>query len=193
MDNPPLAFSADVDGEKPGLGISISSADHHLQTINHRRVVQEVYDRQVLHRMLGVTPKGSLRASTPVKGTSQRAEAESVAAAWGEASMIIESSDDKSEDELAESRYEIESRKQPPKKRRRTGTRKDEEITVYTTDEDEDGLSGVHQPRNDGDGISEEEEEYDLSGLSGKTEATGNRRSYWLSKAMAANHDSGDE
>ncbi|OSD08438.1 hypothetical protein PYCCODRAFT_1462667, partial [Trametes coccinea BRFM310] len=74
---------------------------------------------------------------------------------------------DGSED-VVESRYDIDSRRQPPKtKRRRTGTRADEGVvpTVYTTDEDEpyeDMYSLAHQSAAD-DGISEEEREYDLS------------------------------
>lgn len=40
-------------------------------------------------------------------------------------------------DEEDESRYDIRDKRQPAKKRRRTGTRKDAH-TVYTSDEDED-------------------------------------------------------
>ncbi|RDX46948.1 hypothetical protein OH76DRAFT_1385988 [Lentinus brumalis] len=167
------------------------------ETINHRRVVQEVYDRQVLHRMLGVTPTTSLtdKAAANVNSTSRTAEANSVATAWGEADMTFDTDDGSadSEAELIESRYDIESR-QPPAKRRRTGTQADVH-TVYTTDDDEDAFSVSHQ-RGEEDGISEEEGEYDVAVSDaerpGKAEAA-SRRSYWLSKAMTSAHDSGDE
>ena len=182
---------------------STSVIDHHRKTINHRRVVQEVYDRQVLHRMLGVTPKASLTDEDAVQGVSRTAGAASVEAAWGAADTTLDAADSiGSEDEMVESRYEIESRKQPPKKRRRVGTRADEDITlhtVYTTDEDEEEHSTTHQPRGDEDGVTDEEKEYDLSALDadhhdpgggpGRTEAA-NRRSYWLSKAMAGGDES---
>lgn len=165
------------------------------ETINHRRVVQEVYDRQILHRTLGLAPQPSLS----VKGTSDRAsrtrEADSVedAHAWGEADMETESPDESEAGAEVESRYDIESRKQPPKKRRRTGTRADEDITLhtmYTTDEEEDGYqTGGHQPRDAADGITEEEEEYAVSVLDGADQERGGgkaeKRSYWLSKTMA--------
>ncbi|KAI0748435.1 hypothetical protein C8Q80DRAFT_1104159 [Daedaleopsis nitida] len=166
------------------------------ETINHRRVVQEVYDRQVLHRMLGVCPKASLAVDVGANsnGASRTAEAASVASAWGVADTSLETASEGYEEDEVESRYEIESRKQPPRKRRRMGTRADQDITlhtVYTTDEDEDGHSGMHQPHGDVDDISEEEE-YDLSALDAKSDEgrAASRRSYWLSKGMAGGEES---
>ncbi|KAI0780511.1 hypothetical protein BD413DRAFT_607803 [Trametes elegans] len=169
------------------------------ETINHRRVVQEVYDRQVLHRMLGITPQASLapKVETRTNGTSRAKEEASVRSAWGEADMDPETEDeDGKPEEVVESRYEID-RRQPPKKRRRTG-RADLDATVptvYTTDDDDpyDEYSFAHQPRGN-DGVSEEEREYDLSaldetGTSRSGPAAANRRSYWMSKAMAGDVD----
>lgn len=149
--------------------------------------------------MLGLAPKKSLDSIPATNGKSRTAEARSVETAWGEADSE-QTMEESSEEEMVESRYEIESRKQHPKKRQRTGTRADEDVTaqtVYTTDEDEDAFSSTHQPRGDQDGISDEEHEYDLSTLDtggdeGRSEAA-NRRSYWLSKAMSSARDSGDE
>ncbi|KAI0647467.1 hypothetical protein C8Q79DRAFT_907770 [Trametes meyenii] len=175
------------------------------ETINHRRLVQEVYDRQVLHRMLGITPK-TLSLATPKpepngKKSSRAAEKASIKSAWGEADMEPET-EDETEDarDAVESRYEIDSRRQPPKKRRRTGTRTGQDVTVptvYTTD-DEDPYDDYSFNRQE-DGISEEEREYDLSALGeGQTSsarsgpsstATANKRSYWLSKATAGDVD----
>ena len=151
--------------------------------------------------MLGLTPQPSLSG----KGTSDRAsrklEAESVEEAWGEADMVTESSDDSEAEALVESRYDIESRKQPPKKRRRTSTRANEDITlhtVYTTDEEDGYLAAAgRQPHDDAYGITEEEDEYAVSALDGADQERGGgkaeKRSYWLSKAMAgAGGDSDD-
>ncbi|KAI0672801.1 hypothetical protein C8Q78DRAFT_970483 [Trametes maxima] len=174
------------------------------ETINHRRLVQEVYDRQVLHRMLGITPKASLatsKAEPSGRKSSRAAEEASVKSAWGEADMEPET-EDEAEDpgDAVESRYEIDSRRQPPKKRRRMRTRTDQDVTVptvYTTD-DEDPYDDYSFSR-PGDGISEEEREYDLSVLDeGQTgsarsgpsgAATANKRLYWSSKAMAGDVD----
>ena len=129
-------------------------------------------------------------------------EAESVQEAWGEADMVTESSDDLEAEALVESRYEIESRKLPPKKRRRTGTRADEEITVhtvYTTDEEEDGyLAAVgHRLHDAAAGITEEEDEYAVSALDGADQEWGGgkaeKRSYWLSKGMAGGGGDSDD
>ncbi|KAI0373072.1 hypothetical protein BV20DRAFT_1014460 [Pilatotrama ljubarskyi] len=174
------------------------------ETINHRRLVQEVYDRQILHRMLGITPQASLTSMGEANGTSRAAEEASVKSAWGEADMEPESDDEADGPaDVVESRYEIDSRRQPPKKRRRTGTRADEDVTVhtvYTTDDEDpydDMYSFARQSRED-DGISEEEREYDLSALDEEARgsragpadaATASRRSYWLSKAMAGDLD----
>lgn len=153
--------------------------------------------------MLGVTPQTPLTVREAVGGASRTVEAASVESAWGAADTTLDTADEMgSEDEMVESRYDIESRRQPPKKRRRVGTRADESTTlhtVYTTDEDEDAYSTAHHLRGDADGNSDEEREYDLSALDadhqapdgrpGRTEAA-NRRSYWLSKAMAGGDES---
>ncbi|KAL6301856.1 hypothetical protein BKA93DRAFT_796171 [Sparassis latifolia] len=159
------------------------------ETINHRRLVQEVYDCGVLHRMLGLTPQATLapKVSRPEpNGKSRASQKESVQTAWEEADMELESDeerDGKVSDE--DSRYDIDNRVQPPKKRQRVGKQQDMH-TVYTTDEeDEDG-----EILDDGeDGLSREELEYDLSGLQEdevgrKLEAQERRRSYWISKGL---------
>ncbi|EIW60204.1 uncharacterized protein TRAVEDRAFT_164816 [Trametes versicolor FP-101664 SS1] len=175
------------------------------ETINHRRVVQEVYDRQILHRMLGITPK-TLAPKVEVGGASRAAGEASVKSAWGEADMEPETEDEEGRPEDAvESRYEIDSKRQPPKKRRRTGARADRDVTaetVYTTDDEDpyDDMYSFAQQAKVDDGISEEEREYDLAALdkgrgrgsgSGSSDAAAaaSRRSYWLSKAMTGDLD----
>ncbi|PIL24355.1 hypothetical protein GSI_14108 [Ganoderma sinense ZZ0214-1] len=172
------------------------------ETINHRRVVQEVYDRQILHRMLGLVPQPPLSTQDATSGRASRTvEAESVedAHAWGEADMDTSDDSESEAQAMAESRYDIDNRKQPPKKRRRTGTRADEDITqtVYTTDEEEDGYLATHQPHDSADGITEEEEEYAVSAVDGTDQERGGgkaeKRSYWLSKGMAGGSADSDD
>ncbi|OCH93830.1 hypothetical protein OBBRIDRAFT_855761 [Obba rivulosa] len=158
------------------------------ETINHRRMVQEVYDKGVLHRMLGVTPQASLlqRLSSSEQPARSRAEElESVRSAWGEADVDVASGDEGgAAHEEEESRYGIDARRQPPKKRRRMGRRSDTH-TVFTTDDDDgdEEMVRVHD-----DGLSEEEE-YELSALGGEGDGgrKDRKRSYWLSKALAMN------
>nr|VWP00205.1 2-oxoisovalerate dehydrogenase subunit alpha (EC (Branched-chain alpha-keto acid dehydrogenase E1 component alpha chain) [Ganoderma boninense] len=161
---------------------------------------EEVYDRQILHRVLGLVPQPPLSVQDTTSGRASRtAEAESVedAHAWEEADM--DTSDHSEAEAVAESRYDIESRKQPPRKRRRTGTRADEDIThtVYTTDEEEDGYVASHQPLDAADGITEEEEEYAVSAVDGADQERGggkaDKRSYWLSKGLPGGGTDSDD
>ncbi|CCM06442.1 uncharacterized protein FIBRA_08704 [Fibroporia radiculosa] len=105
------------------------------ETINHRRLVQEVYDRQVLHRMLGVAPQAGVALHAQTNGQSRVAHEKSVKTAWEAVDMELESNDERhaSGDE---SRYKTDDRRQPPRKRRKTGREQDMH-TVYTTDDEE--------------------------------------------------------
>ena len=166
--------------------------------------------------MVGVTPQFSLPARPDANsGASRFPESRSVKSAWGEADMELESDDEarrankdgEDEEEEETGRYGMERRKEPPKKRQRTDaqTRGATLEAVYTTDEDDEAQSPIvrpvihlHQDHSDGDGVSEEEAAYDVSNLDtvnqerggGRPEAA-NRRSYWLSKAMAVGGDDG--
>lgn len=129
----------------------------------------------------------------PSKSTSQVYE-ESVKSAWGEGEGDMELGtsevgiDDRKaveEVEEEESRYGIAD--QPPKKRRRSGTKKDLHTVYVSDDEDEDGgPSPLYVGENDG--VSEEEEEYDVGGgdgdFSSNKRAKAKKRSYWLSKGV---------
>ncbi|KAH8106935.1 hypothetical protein BXZ70DRAFT_915720 [Cristinia sonorae] len=181
------------------------------ETVNHRRLTQEVYDSKVLHRMLGIDDpvpvtvdvrRDENRRDKHVSGRLQARAAESVKSAWDKADMAMDSDEEhaKVQDEEEESRYRVaDSRSnQPPKKRRRTGKEKDVH-TVYTTDDDEEGEIGDERDLRihvggAGDGVSDEEDEYvalsgseraDASGKMGKDE----KRSYWLSKGVGVGND----
>ncbi|KAF7799612.1 hypothetical protein EIP86_010850 [Pleurotus ostreatoroseus] len=180
------------------------------ETINQRRLVQEVYDQRVLHRILGVEPTVPTVSSGPFtdkrNGRKRSREgAESVKSAWEEADMELSTSDDdKRSANEEESRYDIETRL-PPKKRMRKGTKIDTHI--YISDDDDDAGDGdvddtalvVHtlQDSDDdravvADNDSEQEAAYDTGGSDGEAAAPDGRaerkqrtRSFWLSKGIA--------
>lgn len=179
-----------------------------LQTINQRRLVQEVYDQRTMHRLLGVEPVVPTVASVPSSdkhGGAKRSRegAESVKSAWEEADMDLGPDHEKRPDHEEESRYDIETR-QPPKKRRRKGTKIDTHIYISDDEDDERDEDGedaavvVHTAADSGDErgvvatLSElEEEAYDTGGSDeegaapeSKAEKKQRTRSFWLSKGM---------
>lgn len=112
--------------------------------------MQELYDSGTLHRRLGIAPKASIsQQSAKVLANGARksnaAERESVEAAWGAGPMELGSDEEgtarkgKEDSDVEESRYVLGRRQsaQHPSKRRKVGN-KQESITVYTTDEDDD-------------------------------------------------------
>ena len=126
-----------------------------------------------------------------------RAAQESVESAWKQADSEHDvTRKHTAGDEEEESRYGIDKR-QPPAKRRRVGAEIDAH-TVYTTDEDseeegeadddeDNGDLVVHMGDDDGSDTGKEEAEYDTSPNNQKT---GKKRSYWLSKGIDLGHDS---
>ena len=106
--------------------------------------MQELYDSKVLHRMLGIDPTAEVRlmSSGPsMTGTNRiRAAKQSVQSAWEHADADSDATHRRDAEpevdvEVEESRYGIDKR-QPPSKRRRVGAEIDMH-TVYTTDDDE--------------------------------------------------------
>jgi len=171
------------------------------ETINHRRLVQEVYDRRVLHRMLGITPQvitTPTPSHTAAHGQTRVAYEESVKTAWEEADINLGSDHIRDADDID---HETESRngggrREPQKKRHKPGREQDMHAIFTTDDEDaDDGRS-----RRDGDGLSDDQQEYDLGALddveadlveAGETKYGMERRSsssakrdYWLSKGF---------
>lgn len=143
-----------------------------IKTVNHRRLIREVYDDRTLHRLLGVEPlrirshgqSDSRRAhagSSTTTNDHRRPSSQSVQAVEEVSIMSISSDDEKHykrrEPSEEEGRYEIEGRNRPTKRRRKMGTQADPH-TVFTTDEEEE--------------VSVEE---------GTDQ--GKRRTYWPSKA----------
>ncbi|KAF8625741.1 hypothetical protein AX17_006768 [Amanita inopinata Kibby_2008] len=176
------------------------------ETINHRKLVQEVYDSRVLHNLVGINPKPTIVQAAVVTNTnggrprppssSQSGIAQkAVRAAWKEAEEGAISDYDAShkrrslaayedEDEDDEGRYHIGRQRPPPHKRRRTGKAADLH-TVFTTDDDAEGSLFSR-----GESETEEGEylESTQKGHRGRQqeggEAESRRRSYWLSKGI---------
>jgi len=155
-----------------------------LKTINHRKLVQELYDKRVLHNLLGLKPSptvvngddSGVTLGIPTSSASQAVR--STQSAWHQAEVGVRSDDEHrpsrrrhvSEDE-DEGRYDI-NRRQPPQKRRKMGRPQDSH-TIFTTDDEHDSIR---------DSLDEEEAHYEVDlkdvGMAEK------RRSFWLSKAI---------
>ncbi|KAL5489934.1 hypothetical protein ACEPAI_4766 [Sanghuangporus weigelae] len=129
------------------------------ETINHRRLIQEVYDEGNLARLLGIDPLIELNLSSRATVEKRSREVESVVEAWGEADMVIESEEEVSEGEVSEgknenggdaptlghdeeSRYRISACQNggPALKRRRAVTTKSVQSgTIFVADDEDDG------------------------------------------------------
>ncbi|KAH9917444.1 uncharacterized protein B0H18DRAFT_938513 [Fomitopsis serialis] len=128
---------------RPHLSILARVMGVTQETINHRRLVQEVFELRVLHRMLGIAPRVDIVSDVPQaasNGKSNVGHKESVETACKEAEVASASNksaaEDEEEDEEEESRYKIDDRREPPRKRRRLG-RESDMHTVFTTDEED--------------------------------------------------------
>lgn len=169
------------------------------QTLSHRKLVQELYDSRILHKMLGVdtalkrAPQVVNGAGTNkgVHGSKSSGEAQNaVHSAWAsEADTDKQLSDDDGARQVAEDteaeegRYDIP----PPKKRRKTGrSDKDEHTVLYVSgseDEKEDeAYSGQKREVDRERGDRKDDSRRD-------TESADRRRSYWLSKGIGLGGD----
>ncbi|KAL5529593.1 hypothetical protein ACEPAG_5578 [Sanghuangporus baumii] len=137
------------------------------ETINHRRLIQEVYDEGNLARFLGIDPLIELNLSSRATVEKRSREVESVVEAWGEADMVIESEEEGEVSEGAnenggdapalghdeESRYRISARQDGglALKRRRTVTTKSTQslsaAMVFVADDEDDEDTDHHTER----------------------------------------------
>ncbi len=171
------------------------------ETINHRKVVQELYDKQVMHRLAGVKPlpvDDDASVRTPEQRTSSASSKQKASHAV-EKEWNGKGADSDHEDSYRNrrhrqpvddegGRYAIE--RQPPKKRRKTG-RSSDSHTVYFVGDDDDDTEGA---------INLEDEEYmsDESVDEGRPSRpdgvkNDNKRSYWLSKGIGMEASVEDE
>ncbi|KAH9043330.1 hypothetical protein EDB85DRAFT_2218083 [Lactarius pseudohatsudake] len=174
------------------------------ETINRRRVVQEVYDKRVLHRLVGVPPRATVAQHVPrLNGTARPngSGASAVQSAWeptdrsresdgggvgqkpdsaakGQTREIIDVDAD-----VEENRYGI-----PPRKRQKTGQRSETPIE-FTTDSDEEAsedeivvLECDSTREEDGDGVEMGTEGGTESGRGGRVKIN-RKRAFWASKS----------
>ncbi|KAJ3887328.1 hypothetical protein GG344DRAFT_55872, partial [Lentinula edodes] len=163
--------------------------------INHRRVVQEVYDRRILHKLLNVKPRIIIPIVISSEGdqhTGANKDEEDDHNNNLHRRRRNERSGSDSEDDSG--KYGISGRQQP-KKRMKTGGEMDMHtlVTIYTTDDEEgnDTSSGSEL-----DSVAEEEAEYDVDVIDadagmhvdmGKDAVVSEpKRSYWLSKGIVS-------
>ncbi|KAJ3916870.1 hypothetical protein F5877DRAFT_45742 [Lentinula edodes] len=164
--------------------------------INHRRVVQEVYDRRILHKLLNVKPRIIIPMVISSEGdrhTGANDDEENDHSNNLHRRRRDERSGSDSEDDPG--KYGISGR-QPPKKRMKTGGEMDMHtlVTIYTTDDEEGNDTSSESEL---DSVAEEEAEYDVdvidadAGMHAGSKPLSNggnekKRSYWLSKGIVS-------
>ena len=184
------------------------------QTINHRRLIREVYDDRTLHRMLGVEPRkttvpaqvlDSKRKinfqSEPSRNrrTQSKPAARAVEEIFEEADMDMDSDieeqeklerhhkrRDHSDDEKG--RYGIAARDPPPNKQRKLEKVQDTHA-VFTTDDEEEEEGEVMNTNTDEDSLEEYESDGAEMVQGSKLVRQEMRRSYWLSKGIGNGAD----
>ncbi|KAH9843120.1 uncharacterized protein C8Q71DRAFT_820219 [Rhodofomes roseus] len=182
-----VPLSDEINGEELSILAKVMGVTQ--ETINHRRLVQDVFDRRVLHRMLGITPRADVVPEVPQAASNGKSNAKhkaSVQTAWEEADIAPASDKSAAEDEEEESRYRIDDRREPPRKRRRLG-RESAIHTVFTTD-DEDAEDVQEYSMH----VVEDEDSVSVAkGTRGKAPRgdASSKRDYWLSKGLGYSGD----
>ena len=121
-----------------------------LQTINHRKLVQELYDQRVLHSIVGVKPLPTVVESDKKTSQSPSSKRQAVDDAWEEMRRKREYAYDESlsswqhhrgaNDGEEGGRYDIG--RHPPKKRRKTGRAINNHPVIFVDDDDEEERHG---------------------------------------------------
>jgi len=156
--------------------------------------VQELYDKRVLHNILGIPPLPILVHDTGDRDRKRDGHKEAESSKLKASRAVQESWEDadksQEHDDFDEyyrrrhvdddsGRYDIG--RQPPKKRQRTGADRDKH-TVYVIDDDEEDMEISISD----DGIEEIERPGDFPEPPPRSDNAkrDNRRSYWLSKGV---------
>ena len=157
-----------------------------FQTINNRRLLQEVYEKRLLHKLLRVPPQASVvTADVP---NDDDAKGKSSAREEWDGEMELASDEDVGREDVEEGnsdesgRYDIQERRLAGSGRS-NGTGRFDPQTTYTTDEED---------------LSEDELEdqaYDSAGSDDDVRRSrmNRRRSYWLSKGIGPHDREGDD
>ncbi|KAF8516959.1 hypothetical protein BU17DRAFT_92345 [Hysterangium stoloniferum] len=152
------------------------------ETLNHRRMVKQLYDGGALHILLGVSQLRQSQLPSAHSLSSRAHSARAVESAWGEADMDTGDSESyRRSPETEESRY---SNRRPRKRQRvnpleLNGSAPNQAIYVEDSDEDEEAVSHASK------GKSLPSPQAGIGPRShdpGKIEA---RRAYWASKGSS--------
>lgn len=182
---------------------------HHIsQTINHRKLVQELYDRRTLHNIVGVRPLPAIVKEISFRKLHQKEPSVSKSKASRAVESIWDTEDlsyDFDHEEFSSSghrhrraadeergRYDIGL--QPSRKKRKTGRESDAHKVVFVDDDDYD--------ENDEERRADDEEEEEYMSLESESDderrpslsrrssaKSDHRRSYWLSKGIGPPND----
>ncbi|KAF9532773.1 hypothetical protein CPB83DRAFT_758580 [Crepidotus variabilis] len=177
------------------------------ETINHRKLVQELYEDRTLHDILGVqsraTPapvtivkdvegsramrthkKRSSPQNKPPSASGKESSRQSATKVYGDSEgsdgeiIVSHINGHQYEQDDEDGRYAIG--RPPPKKRRRTGKQSDAHTVIFVGDEDDEHEEGEFVGFSDSEkGEDEAKSSSQVANGQGKT---GERRSYWLSK-----------
>ena len=197
-----MGITQEVDQASSFVCGDLLTNDYALQTINHRKLMQELYDQRVLHSIVGVKPLPTVvkhvDESDEKTSHSPSSKRQAVEDAWEERRRNREHAHDESSssrqhhrvanDSEEGGRYDIG--RQPPKKRRKTGREIDNHSVIFVDDDDEEDHHGYrHRYRHDDDpedGEYDERHESDFDYHKSYPENPRNdrRRSYWLSKGI---------
>jgi non-canonical poly(A) RNA polymerase PAPD5/7 len=158
--------------------------------------VQEVYDKKVLHRLVGVPPKASVVQDVPQHNGAVRSNGGIIQSAWEPIERSQETDDDgharKPESSTTARSREVidvdandeESRYEIPRKKRRRIEQVIADI-VFTTDEGSEGDEViVIESSEEGGSLAEEEAEYGMGEMKEGGQVRINRkRAFWAAKA----------
>lgn len=176
-----------------------------LQTINHRRCVQDLYDSGVVHCLLGLVGP-SPKFTGPLQSTRTADEQrQSVTEAWKEAEGSDEQSETVHEFKQDSGVRDVTRSAAPPKKRRKLGSLRDRHTVFLAAEEDEDDSESSNDVRDRRGSVGkqlEREDEYDIEleddqenhgpshttqqskqSYATKTVRIDRRRAYWAAKA----------
>jgi len=176
--------------------------------------VQEVYDKKVLHRLVGVSPKATVVQDVPQLNSAVRSNGSVVQSAWEPTERLQERDEEgharkpgfstkaRSQEIIDVDADDDESRYGIRRKRRRKMNEVMDTKTVFTTDEESEGEDVIEvESSSEGGSLAEEEAEYGSGGEMGiedEEEKKGGhvkinrKRAFWAAKAGTGTGRSSD-
>jgi len=178
--------------------------------------VQEVYDKKVLHRLVGVSPKATVVQDVPQLNSAVRSNGSIVQSAWEPTERLQERDEEgharkpgfstkaRSQEIIDVDADDDESRYGIRRKRRRKMNEVMDTKTVFTTDEESEGEDVIEvesSSSSEGGSLAEEEAEYGSGGEMGIEEEEekkgghvkiNRKRAFWAAKAGTGTGRSSD-